>query len=69
MQKDLNLDKSIRPGLDILANEIIISLKKRSRYKQNLEVYRPGLVRDYPALSLLLYELARMEQVHAELGR
>ncbi len=69
MDIDLDLDKAIRPGLDILANEIIISLKKRSRFKQNLEVYRPGLVMGRPELSLLQYELGRVEQVHAELGR
>jgi len=65
----LDLDGAIRPGLDILANEIIIALKKRSRFKQNLEVYRPGLVIGHPGLSLLEYELGRVEQVHAELGR
>jgi len=69
MEKDLDLKHSLRPGLDILANEIIISLKKRSRYKQNLPVYEPGLVKDHPNLSLLEYELARVEQLHAELGR
>jgi len=69
MDKEMNLDGAIRPGLDILANEIIISLKKRSRYKQNLEIYRPGLVIGHDDLSLLEYELARMETLHAELGR
>jgi chorismate mutase len=66
---DLDLQNSIRPGLDILANEIIISLKKRTRFAKNPEVYAPGLVRGDPGASLLRYELARIEQVHAELGR
>ena len=69
MDIELDLDGAIRPGLDILGNEIIIALKKRSRFKQNLEVYRPGLVLDHPELSLLEYELRRVEEVHAELGR
>ena len=69
MEVHLDLDGSIRPGLDILANEIVIALKKRSRFKQNLEIYRPGLVLDHPRISLLEYELARIEQIHAELGR
>jgi len=69
MEKELDLKQTIRPGLDILANEIVISLKKRSRFKQNLEIYLPGLVINLPDLSLLLYELARVEQQHAELGR
>ena len=69
MEKELDLKQTIRPGLDILANEIIISLKKRMRYKQNLQIYEPGLVKDHAHLSLLEYELARMEELHAELGR
>lgn len=69
MEKDLDLQHTLRPGLDILANEIIISLKKRMRYKQNLPIYEPGLVKDHPDLSLLEYELARVEGLHAELGR
>jgi monofunctional chorismate mutase len=66
---DLDLQNSIRPGLDILANEIIISLKKRTRFAKNAEVYAAGLVDGEPDTSLLQYELARVEQVHAELGR
>jgi len=69
MDIDLNLDGAIRPGLDLLGNEIVIALKKRSRFKQNPEIYRPGLVLGCPDRSLLEYELARMEQVHAGLGR
>lgn len=69
MDIELDLDGAIRPGLDILGNEIIIALKKRSRFKQNLEIYRPGLVIHHPELSLLEYELRRVEEVHAELGR
>ena len=68
-KKELDLKESLRPGLDILANEIVISLKKRSRYNQNLEIYKPGLVINRSDLSLLEYELARVEQLHAELGR
>jgi chorismate mutase len=65
----LDLDRSIRPGLDILANEIVIALKKRSRFARNDSVYAPGLVRGNPLVSLLEHVLARTEQVHAELGR
>jgi len=66
---DLDLQGTIRPGLDILANEIVIGLKKRSRFKTNAPVYRKGLVIPYPEQSLLHYELSRVEQCHAELGR
>ena len=65
----LDLDQSLRPGLDLLANEIVIALKKRTRYPQNAEIYRPGLVRTAPDQTLLDYELERMEVLHAELGR
>jgi len=66
---DLDLQGTIRPGLDILANEIIIGLKKRSRFTANAPVYLPGLVIPYPEQTLLHYELSRVEQCHAELGR
>lgn len=66
---DLDLQKTIRPGLDILANEIVIGLKKRTRFAVNKPVYEPGLVVGAPALSLLEYELSKIEQCHAELGR
>lgn len=66
---DLDLQGTIRPGLDILANEIVIGLKKRLRYATNVAVYQPGLVVTHPAQSLLVYELERIEQCHAELGR
>jgi len=69
MNNELDLEKELRPKLEILGNEIIISLKKRLRYKQNLEIYSPGLVVDHPKLSLLEYELGRVEEIHAELGR
>lgn len=69
MEPGLDLQSSIRPGLDILANEIIIALKKRSRLPHNEAIYRPGLVRGQPHTTLLDYELGRVEQVHAELGR
>jgi chorismate mutase len=69
MQKELDLKETLRPGLDILANEIVISLKKRSRFKQNPEIYKPGLVLGRADISLLEYELGRIEQLHAELGR
>ncbi len=65
----LDLAGSIRPGLDILANEIVISLKKRSRFPVNSEVYQPGLLPSHPDLSLLDYELGLVERQHAELGR
>jgi len=66
---DLDLQGTIRPGLDILANEIIIGLKKRQRYASNPKIYQPGLVVPHPEQSLLIYELSRIEQCHAELGR
>jgi len=66
---DLDLKGSIRPGLDILANEIVIGLKKRTRFATNVAVYKPGLVVAHPDVSLLRYVLSRVEQSHAELGR
>jgi chorismate mutase len=66
---DLDLQRTIRPGLDILANEIVIALKKRTRFPHNTAVYRPGLVVDRPDTPLLEYELSRIEHCHAELGR
>ncbi len=66
---DLDLQGTIRPGLDILANEIIIGLKKRIRFVSNDAIYQPGLVISESEQSLLQYELARIEQCHAELGR
>ena len=59
MEPGLDLKSSIRPGLDILGNEIIIALKKRSRLPANPQIYAPGLVRQ-PDTSLLDYELARV---------
>lgn len=66
---DLDLQGTIRPGLDILANEIIIGLKKRLRYAKNPRIYQPGLVTSAPEQSLLEYELGQVERCHAELGR
>lgn len=66
---DLDLQNTIRPGLDILANEIVIGLKKRTRFLNNAAIYEPGLVITQPGLSLLSYEIAKIEQCHAELGR
>ena len=66
---DLDLEQSLRPGLDILANEIVIALKKRTRFPHNDRVYTPGLVRSHPDISLLDYALAKVECAHAELGR
>ncbi len=66
---DLDLAGRIRPGLDILANEIVIGLKKRTRFACNQAVYEPGLVIGQPDRSLLDYELSRIEACHAELGR
>ena len=69
MHPELDLVQSIRPGLDILANEIVIALKKRTRFPRNEPIYVPGLVVDQPEIALLAYELQRVEQLHAELGR
>jgi len=69
VHRDLDLERTIRPGLDILANEIVIALKKRSRFPRNPEIYAPGLVRTERDATLLDYELARVERIHAELGR
>lgn len=66
---DVDLQGHIRPGLDILANEIIIALKKRTRFRGNQAVYQPGLVVGQANVSLLSYELAKIERCHAELGR
>lgn len=65
----LDLAGKIRPGLDILANEIVIALKKRTRFPTNEPVYLPGLVSNNPAVSLLEHALGSIEICHAELGR
>jgi len=65
----LDLTGKIRPGLDILANEIVIALKKRSRFPVNASVYIPGLVISAPDQSLLEHVLSKIERVHAQLGR
>lgn len=65
----LDLDRAIRPTLDILANEIVIALKKRTRFCRNAPVYAPGLVNGNPSISLLDHTLGAVEQVHAGLGR
>jgi len=65
----LDLRSKLRPGLDLLANEVIIALKKRTRFQINPEIYRPGLVVGHPDIPLLDFELARTERFHAELGR
>ena len=65
----LDLDDSLRPGLDLLANEIVIALKKRTRFPRNPEIYRPGLVRTAPGETLLDHVLGGVERLHAELGR
>lgn len=67
--KELDLQTTIRPGLDILANEIVIALKKRTRFVCNDAVYQPGLVQNHASTSLLQYELSACEKNHAELGR
>lgn len=69
MDGRLNLSSTLRPGLDLLANEVLIALKKRTRFRQNLEIYEPGLVVGHPKVPLLDFELARTERFHAELGR
>jgi chorismate mutase len=66
---DLDLQGRIRPGLDILANEIVIALKKRTRFVVNGAVYEPGLLRGDESQSLLMYTLGKIEHSHAELGR
>lgn len=66
---DLDLVGTIRPGLDILANEIVIALKKRTRFSFNDEIYTPGLVLSNSNVSLLQHVLGRIESCHAELGR
>ncbi|MFK7859585.1 MAG: hypothetical protein AB8B64_12225 [Granulosicoccus sp.] len=65
----LDLAGKIRPGLDILANEIVIALKKRSRFPTNPAVYAPGLVLSQPSFSLLECVLNNIESCHASLGR
>ncbi len=65
----LDLAGKIRPGLDILANEIIIALKKRTRFPLNAAVYKAGLVQSRPDVSLLHHVLGNIERCHAELGR
>ncbi|MFK7891003.1 MAG: hypothetical protein AB8B63_09345 [Granulosicoccus sp.] len=65
----LDLAGKIRPGLDILANEIVIALKKRTRFPTNAAVYIPGLVLSQPAKSLLEVVLNDVESCHASLGR
>ena len=69
VRDDLDLAGTIRPGLDILANEIVIALKKRTRFAVNAPVYAPGLVRDAPDRTLLEHALGGTERLHAELGR
>lgn len=65
----LDLAGKIRPGLDILANEIVIALKKRTRFPVNDAVYKPGLVSSDKSVSLLNHVLGNVESCHAELGR
>lgn len=65
----LDLAGKIRPGLDILANEIVIALKKRTRFPINDAVYNAGLVQTHESASLLNYVLGNIERCHAELGR
>jgi len=65
----LDLAGTIRPGLDILANEIVIALKKRSRFPTNPSVYKPGLVSTDTDMPLLHHVLGSIEHCHAELGR
>ena len=66
---ELDLATTLRPGLDILADEIVIALKKRSRFVQNRSIYRPGLVRASTDTTLLDYSLHEVEKLHAALGR
>lgn len=66
---DLDLARTIRPGLDILGNTIVIALKKRARFAINAAVYAPGLVHGHPGRTLLAHALGGVERLHAELGR
>ena len=66
---DLDLARTIRPGLDILGNTIVIALKRRARFAVNAAVYAPGLVRGSPGTTLLEHALGGVERLHAELGR
>lgn len=66
---ELDLAGTIRPGLDTLANEIVIALKKRTRFPVNKPVYEAGLVIGAAEQTLLQYELLAAETNHAELGR
>lgn len=66
---ELDLAGKIRPGLDILGNEIVIALKKRSRFPVNAPVYQAGLVLSDTDIPLLDYVLGQTERCHAELGR
>jgi len=68
-EPDLDLAGTIRPGLDILADEIVIALKKRTRFARNASIYVPGLVRGDDARSLLEHTLGGVERQHAALGR
>lgn len=65
----LDLAGKIRPGLDILANEIVIALKKRTRFPVNGAIYKTGLVKTNHSVSLLTHVLGNIESCHAELGR
>lgn len=69
MEYGLDLEGQLRPGLDVLATEIVLALKTRARYLQNLKIYRPGLVIGNPGDSLLMHELNQFERIHAELGK
>ncbi len=66
---ELDLERTLRPGLDILANEIVIALRKRVRFPRNPEVYRAGLVTCDPSVALLDYMITQVERNHAALGR
>lgn len=64
----LDLAGTIRPGLDILANEIVIALKKRTRFSINEPVYKSGLVVSDPEVSLLDHVLGRLNTVTQNWG-
>lgn len=68
-EPELDLAGTIRPGLDILADEIVIALKKRTRFARNAPIYEPGLVRGDGTRSLLEHALGEVERQHAALGR
>lgn len=63
--------RDLRIKLNQIAEIIIIKLKDRSRFPQNLAVYRPGGVKlkESKKISFLEFALEGLENYHARLGR